>query len=149
MKKDCWKRQQTSKGDSSTENKEENTIDTGSASGSGISDEVLWVNFLNHDHHWLLDSGESNHMCIHKQWFKSYKSINDGVVYMDNDVSCNVVGIGSIQIKIFDGTNKILTDVRYVPELRKNLISLGVLDTNGYKTFIQGGVMKFTKESYY
>ena len=57
LKKDCWKRQQTSKGDSSTENKEANTIDTGLglASGSGISDEVLSVNFLNHDQHWLLD----------------------------------------------------------------------------------------------
>ena len=46
---------------------------------------------------------------------------------------------------MFDGTNKILTDVRHVPELRKNLISLGLLDTNGYKTFIQGGVMKVYK----
>jgi len=77
----CWKRQQTSKGDSSTENKEANMTDTGSGSafGSGISDEVLSVNLLNHDQHWLLDSGASNHMCIHKEWFKSYKSINDGV----------------------------------------------------------------------
>eukprot|EP00253_Pinus_taeda_P015642 PITA_15642 len=30
-------------------------------------------------------------------------------------------------------------------ELRKNLISLGALDTNGYKTVIQGGVMKIYK----
>ena len=64
---------------------------------------------------------------------------------MGNDVSCNVVGIRSIQIKMIDGTNKILTDVRHVPKLRKNIISLGVLDTNGYKTFIQGGVMKIYK----
>ena len=110
-----------------------------------MSDEVLSVSLSNHDQHWLLDSGASNHMCIHREWFKYYKSINDGVVYMGNDVSCNIVGIGSIQIKMFDGTNKILTDVRHIPELRKNLISLGVLDTNGYKTFIQSGVMKFYK----
>lgn len=64
---------------------------------------------------------------------------------MGNDVTCNIVGIGSIQLKMFDGTKKILIDVRHVPELRKNLISLGVLDTNGYKTFIQGGVMKVDK----
>ena len=115
---------------------------SGSASGSGISDEILSDNLLNHDQHWLLDSGASNHMCIHKEWFKSYKSINDGVLYMDNDFSCNVVGIGRIQIKMFDGTNRILTNVRHVPELRKSLISLGVLDTNGYKNFIQCGVMK-------
>ena len=64
---------------------------------------------------------------------------------MGNDVSCNFVGIGSIQIKMFDGTIKILTDVRHVPKLRKNLISLWVLDKDGYKTFIHGGVMKIYK----
>ena len=67
LKKDCWKRQQTEKkGDSSTEKKEANATDTGSASGSGMSDEVLSVNMSNHDQHWLLDSGASNHMCIHR-----------------------------------------------------------------------------------
>eukprot|EP00253_Pinus_taeda_P027941 PITA_27941 len=145
LKKDCWKRQQTSKEDSSIEKKEANTTDTGSASGSGMSDEVLSVNLLNHDQHWLLDSGASKHMCIHREWFKTYKSINDGVVYMGNDVTCNIVGIGSIQLQMFDGTTKILTDVRHVPELRKNVISLVALDTNGYKTVIQGGVMKIYK----
>ena len=49
LKKDYWKRQQTSKGDSSTENKEANTTDTGSASVSGMSDEVLLVSLSNHD----------------------------------------------------------------------------------------------------
>jgi hypothetical protein len=46
---------------------------------------------------------------------------------------------------MFDGTVKILTEVRHVPELRKNLISLGVLDTGGYKSIVQGGVMKVYK----
>eukprot|EP00253_Pinus_taeda_P031288 PITA_31288 len=140
---DCWKRQQqTSKEDSSTKKKEENTTDTGSTSSSGMSDEVLSVNLSNHDQHWLLYSGASNHMCIHKEWFKTYKSINDGVVYMGNDVTCNIVGIGSIQLQMFDGTTNMLIDVRHVPDLRRNLISLGALDTNGYKTVIEGGVMK-------
>ena len=64
---------------------------------------------------------------------------------MGNDISCKFVGIGSIRIKMFDGSVKILTDVRHVPELRKNLISLGVLDSGGYKSIVQGGVMKVYK----
>lgn len=40
--------------------------DTGTASGSGMSDEVLSVSLSNHDQHWLLDSGASNDMCIHR-----------------------------------------------------------------------------------
>ena len=62
MKNDCRKRQQTSKGDSSTEKKEANTTDTGSALISGMSDEVLSISLSNHYQHWLLDSGVSNHM---------------------------------------------------------------------------------------
>jgi hypothetical protein len=64
---------------------------------------------------------------------------------MGNDISCKVVGIGSIRIKMFDGSIKILNDVRHVLEKRKNLISLGVLDIGGYKSIVQGGVMKFYK----
>jgi hypothetical protein len=64
---------------------------------------------------------------------------------MGNDISCKVVGFGSIRIKMFDGIVKILTDVRHVPELRKNLISLGDLDTGRYKSIVQCGFMKFYK----
>ena len=66
LKKDYWKRQQTSKEDSSTEKKEAKTTHTCSASISGMSDEVLSVSLSNHDQRWLLDSGASNHMCIHR-----------------------------------------------------------------------------------
>ena len=42
-------------------------------------------------------------------------------------------------------TVKTLTEVRHVPELRKNLTSMGVLDAAGYKFAVQGGVMKVSK----
>ena len=64
---------------------------------------------------------------------------------MGNDISCKIVGIGSIQIKIYDGFVKKLTDVRHLLELRKNLISLGVLDFARYKCTCQGGVLKVFK----
>ena len=38
-----------------------------------------------------------------------------------------------------------LTEVRHVPELRKNLISMGVLDAPGYTFVVQDGVMKVLK----
>ena len=64
---------------------------------------------------------------------------------MGNNVTCKTVGIGSIRIKMYDGIVRTLTDVRHVPELRKNLISMGVLDDVGYKFAVQGGVMKISK----
>ncbi|KAH9782991.1 hypothetical protein KPL71_009148 [Citrus sinensis] len=37
-------------------------------------------------------------------------------------------GIGTINIRMFDGIERDLKQVRYVPELKRNLISLGVMD---------------------
>jgi hypothetical protein len=140
LKKDCWKRQKASKEDPPKEMNEANTTEIVSATSSSMDDEVLIIGIFSHyDQQWLLDSGASNHMCLHRHWFITYQSIDDGIVYMQ------AVGIGSIRIKMFDGSIKILTDVRHVPELRKNLISLGVLYDGGYKSIVQGGVMKFYK----
>ena len=49
---------------------------------------------------------------------------------MDNDVTCKVVDIGIVKIKMWDGVTLTLRDVRHVPALKKNLISLGKLDAN-------------------
>ena len=40
---------------------------------------------------------------------------------------------------------RVLSNVRYVPNLRKNLSSLGVLDDLGYSYSSNGGIMKITK----
>ena len=50
---------------------------------------------------------------------------------MGNDASCRVVGIGNIRVKMFNGVFRTLCDVRHVPNLRKNLISLE-LEDNGF-----------------
>jgi hypothetical protein len=84
-------------------------------------------------------------MCLHRNWFSTYQSIDGGVVFMGNDFSCKIVGVGSVWIKMHDGSVRTLTDVRNVPKLRKNLISLGVLDSDGYKCTTQGGVLKVSK----
>jgi hypothetical protein len=65
--------------------------------------------------HWLLDAGASNHMCLHRNWFSIYQSIDDGVVFMGNDFCCKIVGVGSIRIRMNDGYVRTLTDLRHVP----------------------------------
>jgi hypothetical protein len=109
-------------------------------------DEVLSTCDVSHQHqHWLLYFSVSIHMCLHRNWFSTYQSIYDGVVFMGNDFSCKIVGVGSIQIKMHDGTVRKLIDVRHVPKLSKNLITLGVLYYVGYRCTTQGGVLKVSK----
>ena len=64
---------------------------------------------------------------------------------MGNDVTCLVIGIGTVKIKMFDGVVRVFNNVRYVPDLRKNLISLRVLDDLGYSYSSKDGIMRITK----
>ncbi|KAG8498873.1 hypothetical protein CXB51_005276 [Gossypium anomalum] len=80
---------------------------------------------------WVLDSRCSFHMCPNREWFSTYSSVEGGVVRMGNDSSSKVIGIGTVKIRIYDGTIMTLSDVKYVSDLRKNLISLSILDLKG------------------
>ena len=94
---------------------------------------------------WIIDSGCSYHMCPNRDWFTTYQIIEGGVVLMGNNMSCKVIGIGTVKIKMHDGVVRTLTEVRHIPELKKNLISLGTLDSQGCKYSAEGGVLKVSK----
>jgi len=96
---------------------------------------------------WILDSGCTFHMCPYKDLFTTFESVDCGVVLMGNDAQCKIAGIGTIQIKTNDGVVRTLSDVRYIPELKRNLISLGTLESLGCKYSAEGGVLKVSKGS--
>ena len=97
-----------------------------------------------HSDEWILDSGCTYHMSPNREWFSDLVELNGGVVYMGNDNACKTVGIGSIQLKNKDGSTRVLTDVQDVPSLKKNLISLGALESNGSVVTMRDGVLKVT-----
>jgi hypothetical protein len=92
---------------------------------------------------WVLDSACSYHMCPNRMWFDTFKSCNADTV--GNDAMCKAIGLGTIKVRMFNGIVRILTNVRYAPNLKKNLISLGILDSLGYGYSAKDGVMKITK----
>ena len=66
-------------------------------------------------------------------------------MFMGNCILYKTIRVGSIRMRIFDGIVRELTYVRYVPELKSNLVSLGVLDSCGYKYTGQGGGLTLSK----
>jgi len=66
---------------------------------------------------------------------------------MGNDIACKTVGINNICIRMSDGQVRTLVNVRHVPYLKKNLLSLGVLEARGYNFYCVDGVIKVTKGS--
>jgi len=89
---------------------------------------------------WILDSACSYHMCHVKEFFSSYTP-SKGSVLMGNDQPCKIVGIGSVKIQMFDGVVRTLTNVRHIPDMCKNLISLGELDSKGFRWSTEHGVL--------
>ena len=59
--------------------------------------------------------------------------IDDGNVLMRNNMPSKTIGIVSIKIRMHDSIVRTLSNVRHVPDLKKNLISLGTLESNSYK----------------
>jgi len=64
---------------------------------------------------------------------------------MDDDYPCNVEVISTVRIKMFDGMIRELKEVRYVPQLKRNLISVGALKTLSLMVSIRDGILKMTK----
>ncbi|KAG8477231.1 hypothetical protein CXB51_031078 [Gossypium anomalum] len=80
-------------------------------------------------------------------WFTTYEIVSEGVVLMGNNASCKIAGVGTIKVKMFDGVVRPLSDVRHVPELKRNLISLSTLNSKGYRYTAESGVLKIFKGS--
>ena len=74
-------------------------------------------------------------------WFSSFEKLDGYFSVMGDDHSCNVEGIGIVRIKMFDGIVRELKEVRYVPELKRNLISVGALEALGFVVSIRDGIL--------
>ena len=85
-------------------------------------------------------------LCLTMEQFSSYKKIGGGKVLLGNNETCKVVGIGNVTLKL-NGVTRTLHGVRHVLELRRNLISIGMLDKQGFVPRVEGGVIKITKGS--
>ena len=57
---------------------------------------------------------------------------------------CNIEGISTVQIKMFDGMVRELKEIRYVPQLKSNFISVGALKILGLVVSIRDAVRKMT-----
>ncbi|GJS68838.1 retrovirus-related pol polyprotein from transposon TNT 1-94 [Tanacetum coccineum] len=90
---------------------------------------------------WLLDSACSHHIRPHREWFINFEE-HEEVVYTTNETLLTTHGIGSVRLQNEDGTIMTLKGVHYSPKLKKNLISVGTLESKGFKVREKDGVMK-------
>ncbi|KAA0036441.1 hypothetical protein E5676_scaffold360G00940 [Cucumis melo var. makuwa] len=109
--------------------------------------EALMVSHRDIQNAWIRDSGCTYHMTPNRDFFINFQKSDGGKVLLGDNVTCEVKGTGSVLIATHDGMIRMLTNVRYVPELKRNPISVGELDTSGYTIKFENGIMKVTKGS--
>ncbi|GJT67640.1 retrotransposon protein, putative, ty1-copia subclass [Tanacetum coccineum] len=83
---------------------------------------------------WIMDSGCSYHMTPKLDIFFDFLECDRGSVLLGDNRECKNRGIGKVRVQ--------LKDVRYIPELKRNLISLGTLEKEGYIVKLHSGKVK-------
>ena len=86
-------------------------------------------------------------MCPNRNYFTLYQSYDGSMVLMGNNSICKVVGIRTVSLKMFDGVVREITQVRHVPDLKRNLISVGMLDHMGCIVKAEKCVLRVIKGS--
>ncbi|CAN1352538.1 Retrovirus-related Pol polyprotein from transposon TNT 1-94, partial [Linum perenne] len=95
---------------------------------------------------WIIDSGATKHFCSDKEQFTEFEAVNTGeVVYMGNASSAQIKGKGKITLKLTSGKILSLSNVAFVPSLRRNLISAGLLIKAGMKLVLEADKLVISK----
>ncbi|GJY85975.1 hypothetical protein Tco_0500001 [Tanacetum coccineum] len=94
-----------------------------------------------------MDSGGSYYITYKRDYLFDFEEYDSGNVFLGDDRECRVRGTSEVQVQMRDGSSFVLDNVRYVPKLRQNLISLGTLEKEGFTMKMQSGKIKVTKGS--
>lgn len=92
---------------------------------------ILTASTVSTEDKWVLDSGCTFHITPDKGSLFNLEEFDGGNVLMGNNTQSDIKGIGKLKILNPDKSVVILTDVRYIPSMAKNLISYGQLEKNG------------------
>ncbi|PHT87587.1 hypothetical protein T459_09693 [Capsicum annuum] len=86
-------------------------------------------NLVGNPREWWMDSGATRHVCANKELFSTFDPTQvEEKIYMGNSTIAKVEGTGKVCLKMTSGKVLTLNNVLYVSELRKNLISVSLLD---------------------
>ena len=96
---------------------------------------------------WVLDSGCTFHITPRRDVLSQFEEFKGNNVLMGNNTYCMVKGQGLITIDNPDGTVVTLGQVRYIPDMARNLFSYGQLEQSGCKYVGAGFRVEFYKDN--
>ena len=79
---------------------------------------------------WVLDLGASFHTIAQHDLLENY--VVHGKVYLADGEPLDVIKMGNVTLKLLNGPVWKIQKVRHVPDLMRNLISVGQLNDEGH-----------------
>ena len=80
---------------------------------------------------WIFDSDSTVHVCFQKELFNSLVAKKERIIKIVDGWACEIISTGTVKVTERDGTVHTLKAVRYIAEVRYNLISIRVLNQEG------------------
>ena len=110
---------------------------------------VSQANMVTNSKKWVVDSGATRHICANSDAFTSYTLIGDDekVVYLGDSHTPPVLGKGKVMLKLTSEKTLALSDVRYVPDISANLVSVVILRKVWVKVSFEFGRIVMTKNN--
>ena len=93
---------------------------------------------------WTVDSATTNHIAQDRNAYVDFRQIQKGSksIYMGNNTSVDMLGIGTCKLLMQKGHAIYLHDVLYEPEVRRTLVSIVVLVKLGFKIVFERDCVK-------
>ena len=86
-------------------------------------------------------------MTLRRDFFETFSNHIDGIVYFADKSQLKPSGIGSIQLRLPGLVDYILHDVLYIPQLKRNQMSLIHIRQQGHSIHMFDGIIEIRKAS--
>ncbi|UYV84129.1 hypothetical protein LAZ67_X001289 [Cordylochernes scorpioides] len=102
------------------------------------------LNLTSDEDSWLLDSGATNHVCRNKDWFVDLREVSsDPIMTASGTTEAKGYGHIFLQTSIHNECIEIkLNNVLYVPNVRRNLLSVSKIEENGNRVTFRNMVAR-------
>eukprot|EP00253_Pinus_taeda_P006580 PITA_06580 len=113
----------------------------------GVNEYLFNTSLASWKNDWLLDSEATCHMTDRKYIFEDFTDNVDGVVYFANQSKIKPSRLGTIRLKLPGLSDFLLDHVLYLPQLKRNLMSLVHIRQQGHSIHMFDGKLEVRKAS--
>lgn len=98
---------------------------------------------------WLMDSEASKHITYKREWLENYQPVTGEEIRLGDNSVCLVQGTGTVRIKKLVDSQwypSVVENVLFVPDIKKNLFSVGVCTSKGFNVAFRGQHVSILRE---